>query len=150
MIGTVEPRQAVQLLRLKEHRLAAMRELLGGVNASELRQVQVTDAVRDALLAGAMDPHPQVRWWSIQLLDHLPDPAVLPALCEALDDAVPRVRRNAAHALGCMTCKPSWDGALPATAVARLAQMATSDPNAKVRSEASLALAACRDRATPP
>ena len=34
----VEPAHAVQLLRFKDRRLEAMRELLGAVNASELRE----------------------------------------------------------------------------------------------------------------
>lgn len=113
----MDPREAVQLFRIR---------------------------VRDALLAGVADPHPQVRWWSIQLLDHLADPSVVPALSAALDDPVPRVRRNAAHALGCRVGKPSGDGVNPGAVNARLAVMAASDPNAKVRAEAARALEAVR------
>ena len=34
------------------------------------------------------------------------------AIVPVLDDPVPRVRRNAADALGCVACKPTWNGRL--------------------------------------
>jgi HEAT repeat protein len=146
IIGTVGPDEAVPLLRRKERRLEAMQALVGSVNATDLRKLSVPDDVRDALIAGSADPWAPVRFACLQLLDHLPDPAVLPAICRALDDPVPRVRRLAAHALGCGTCKPTWDGALPADAVARLAALASADDNAKVRAEARNALRCWRER----
>jgi|SRR5579884_3915489 len=118
-----------------------MRALMGAVNASDVREVSVSDEVREALVTGVADPHPQVRWWCLQLLDHLPDPAVLPAVARALDDPVPRVRRQATHALGCQLCKPTWDRALPAGVVASLTELAVGDENEKVRREAGQALA---------
>jgi HEAT repeat protein len=144
----MDPAEAVQLFRLKERRIDAMRALAGAVNASDLRRLSVPDEVRNALIAGAADPYPSVRFWCLQLLDHLPDPAVLPAVCRALDDAVPRVRRLAAHALGCGMCKPTWDGALPPEAVTELAELASDDVNKKVREEASFALT-CSSRRVP-
>ena len=146
IIGLVEPGEAVQLFRLRERRVDAMRLLVGAVNATDLRRLSVPDEVRDALIAGTADPYPPVRFGCLQLLDHLPDPAVLPAICRALDDPVPRVRRLAAHALGCGMCKPTWDGAIPAEAVAKLWTMAVADDNAKVQSEARGALACWRAR----
>jgi HEAT repeat protein len=71
---------------------------------------------------------------------HLDDPRALAALAAALDDPVPRVRRNAGHALGCVACKPSWDGSLPGGAAAKLRQLAAADPNPKVRAEAQRTL----------
>jgi HEAT repeat protein len=65
------------------------------------------------------------------------------AIANLLDDDVPRVRRNAAHALGCVACKPQWSGVLPACVVEQLERLAASDPNAKVRNEARDALS-CR------
>jgi hypothetical protein len=56
---------------------------------------------------------------------------------------VPRVRKNAVHALGCVACKPGWDGGLPLEAVEKLARVATADPSEKVRAEAHRTLA-CR------
>jgi hypothetical protein len=85
--------------------------------------------------------HPQVRSWCIQLIDHLPDDRALDALVPALDDPVPRVRRNASHALGCVACKPTWDGQLASSAIEKLTDMAAHDTNAKVRQEARRTLA---------
>src|SRR5262245_11029891 len=104
----------VQALADKATRLAAMRALVGGVTATELKSVTVSDSVLHALGDGVSDRDPRVRWWSIQLLDHVADPRAVEAIVPALHDAVPRVRRNAAHALGCARCKPTWDGGLPA------------------------------------
>src|ERR1700722_15583840 len=89
-------------------------------------------------LAGIPDTHPQVRWWYIQLGPHSPDPRAVPALTDAVDDPVPRVRRKAAHALRCRECKPAWEG-LEVGVIEGLAQMAASDPNPKVAREADRA-----------
>lgn len=117
-----------------------MRALAGGVTATELRRAEPSEDAFVALLAGTRHPNPQVRWWSVQLLDHMPDPRAIAAFAERLDDPVPRVRRNAAHALGCATCKPGWDGRLNEATLAKLAALAIGDVNAKVRSEAQRAL----------
>jgi HEAT repeat protein len=136
--------QLVQALASNATRVAAIRALVGGVGATQLRSATVTDAALRALADGVSDPNPRVRWWSIQLLDHLPDSRAVDAIVPALHDPVPRVRRNAAHALGCTDCKPGWDGSLPANAHAMLARLAVADPNAKVRRQAQWALACCR------
>jgi hypothetical protein len=41
------------------------------------------------------------------MLDHLADDNSLTTMIAATCDPVPRVRRMAVHALGCMHCKPS-------------------------------------------
>jgi HEAT repeat protein len=143
IVGPVTEAQLVQALADKTTRLAAMRALVGGVTATELTSVEVSETVLQALTDGVSDADPRVRWWSIQLLDHVADPRAVEAIIPALHDPVPRVRRNAAHALGCASCKPAWDGRLPPDAHATLTTLAASDPNAKVRREAQLALA-CR------
>lgn len=135
----------VQQLGPKTSRLAAMRGLVGGITTTELRRVQLTEPAFEALTAGLRDPNPKIRWWCIQLLDHVPDPRATTAIAELLDDPVPRVRRNAAHALGCVTCKPTWHGELPTHITDNLQRLATTDPNPKVRDEAQRALA-CRPR----
>jgi HEAT repeat protein len=135
--------QLVQALADKTTRLAAMRDLVGGVTATELKSVSVSDTVLQALSAGVSDSDPRVRWWSIQLLDHVADPRAVEAIVPALHDPVPRVRRNAVHALACASCKPAWDGRLPPDAQMTLATLAASDPNAKVRREAQW-VQACR------
>ena len=129
--------QLVERLATKADRLYVMRSLLGAVNTSELRAVEVTEGALVALIGGLGHRHPRVRWWCIQMLDHCPDRRAIEAIVPLLDDAVPRVRRNAAHALGCAPCKPSWDGILSAATFERLTEMALRDPNAKVRCEAA-------------
>jgi hypothetical protein len=135
--------ELVQLLADKSVRLEATRLLLGGVTASELRSVRPTEAAFQALLCGLLSDDDQVRWWSVQLLDHCADPRSVTAIAPLLDDHVPRIRRIAAHALGCVICKPEWSGELPVGTIERLTDMAESDPNQKVRTEATLSLS-CR------
>lgn len=137
------PDDWVELLGSPAQRIDAMSTLAGGVTATELRRAQPSEEAVVALLAGTRHEHPQVRWWSVQLLDHLPDPRAIAAFAERLDDPVPRVRRNAAHALGCAACKPGWDQQLDEATTAKLAELAVKDPNLKVREEARHALA-CR------
>ena len=136
----VSDRDLVQQLAEPMERLDAMRSLVGGVTATELRHVQLTPSAFQALTDGTADSNPQVRWWAIQLLDHVPDDRTIGCFLRALDDPVPRVRRNAAHALGCRTCKPGMTSQLPAAATERLARLVLSDTTAKVRAEARRAL----------
>jgi HEAT repeat protein len=119
----------------------ALRSLAGGVSATHLRTTELTDSAFDAVLEGLADANPRVRWWCIQVLDHLPDPRAVGEIATLLDDPVPRVRRNAAHALGCVACKPTWTGDLPSGVVDKLTRLAADDPSPKVRSEAAYALA---------
>jgi HEAT repeat protein len=123
--------------------VAVLQALYGTLKGTQMRSVRLPPATLDALAAGVGHPHPRVRWWCIQVLDHCDDPAAVVAVVPALDDPVPRVRRNAAHALGCVICKPAWDGSLPPGTLDRLVAMAESDPNAKVRATARHSLA-CR------
>jgi HEAT repeat protein len=122
----------------------AMFELAGGWSATVLREAVLTDAAFAALVEGLADPHPRVRWWCITLLDHVPDIRAVAAIEPLLDDPVARVRRNAAHALGCLACKPDWCGALAPETVTKLEALATSDENARVRRDASIALLTVR------
>ena len=133
----------VQRFRRNDAVRDAMFGLAGGWTATELKGVRLSDAAFAALVEGLQDPHPRVRWWCIQLLDHVSDERAIAAISPLLDDPVPRVRRNAAHALGCVACKPEWTGDLPGTTTARLAELARDDPNAKVRAESWWALS-CR------
>ena len=129
--------------------LSVLDAIYGTRKGREARAVKLAPTLVDALAAGVRHPHPRVRWWCIQVLDHSDDPAAIAAIAPALDDPVPRVRRNAAHALGCVICKPAWDGSLPPGTLDRLAELADSDPNAKVRLTARHSLA-CRAAATAP
>jgi HEAT repeat protein len=122
----------------------AMLELAGGWSATVLRDAKLTDAAFEALVEGLSDPHPRVRWWCISLLDHVPDIRAIGAIEPLLDDPIPRVRRNAAHALGCLACKPEWCGAVAPGTVAKLEALAAHDENARVRRDASIALLTVR------
>jgi HEAT repeat protein len=122
----------------------AMLELAGGWSATVLRDAKLTDAAFGALVEGLADPHPRVRWWCISLLDHVPDIRAIAAIEPLLDDPIPRVRRNAAHALGCIACKPEWCGAVALGTVAKLEALAVHDENARVRRDASIALLTVR------
>jgi HEAT repeat protein len=132
--------QWIEALAVPSQRLDSMRSLIGGVNARELRSVVVSDDALQALIDGLTHENAQVRWWCVQLLDHCSDTRAIDALVPVLDDPVPRVRRNAAHALGCTGCKPTWSGDLSDRALRRLEFMVESDPNRKVREEARRAL----------
>lgn len=137
---TVDPRVLVHRLGDRRQLQRAFRGLAGGMTATELRRIgRLPDDVFDALVEGLGDPNPRIRWWCIQILDHVPDERAISAIAPLLDDPVDRVRRNAAHALGCLTCKPSADSSLPDHLLARLAELADSDPSLKVRREAATA-----------
>ena len=57
--------------------VALITGLLGAANSRDLKDVQVTDDVFDALVAGLGHQDSRVRWWSVQLLDHCPDPRAI-------------------------------------------------------------------------
>jgi len=136
----MDPQTLVKLLAQRPGRLDTIRQLVGGVTATELRRARVDQPTLDALAEGVQEPDSRVRWWCVQLLDHLDDQRALTALIEALGDPVPRARRNACHALSCLACKPSWDSVLPDAAHGKLRQLAAADPNPKVRAEADRTL----------
>jgi HEAT repeat protein len=133
--------EVVQLFGVRGRELDALRELAGGVTATHLRTATLPDDSFAALVAGLSDRNPRVRWWCVQVLDHVSDVRSVSAIVSLLDDPVARVRRNAAHALGCVACKPDWDRVLPNAALRRLSDLAERDPSDKVRREAAVALA---------
>jgi hypothetical protein len=130
----------VQLFGSKARQTEALRRLVGGVTATHLRTVVLSGAASDAVIEGLSDPNPRIRWWCVQVLDHVGDERSTTAIAHALDDPVARVRRNAAHALGCRACKPGWEIAFSPEVGARLSRIAAADPNDKVRHEARRAL----------
>jgi HEAT repeat protein len=137
----------VEALSDKDLRSDAMRQLVGGVTATELRSVRLADEVFDALVRGTHHANPVVRWWSVQLLDHCPDERAITALIPLFEDPVPRVRRNSVHAVGCPACKPIASQRPDASLLDRLRQIANDDPSPKVRREATLSLARLTGRA---
>jgi HEAT repeat protein len=142
-------RELVQRLAVKAGRVETMRALMGAVTAIEMRGSTTKPETYAALVEGLDNPNPQVRYWCVALLDHLPDRDIVDAVAPMLDDPVPRVRRIAAHALGCTGCRPSCPLTVPQPVVERLATLAETDPNAKVRMEAGLTLRTIRAAGRP-
>jgi len=100
----------------------------------------------DVLLANVDHPRARVRFGVAQAMDHFADQRCAEPLRRMLRDPVPRVRWAAIHSLGCDTCKltplvPGDD------MVARLIEIATTDPSIRVRRVAAYELGgACYDR----
>ncbi len=104
----LSPDQLVDLLADKTQRHAVIVALVGGITATELRRVKVTDEAKQALIAGLKRPNSKVRWWCIQLMDHIADESYVPHLMEAAhNDPTPKNRRHAIHAATCEVCKPN-------------------------------------------
>ena len=134
-------RELVQRFGVKSERLAAMEALVGtSLGATALRKVQLAPEAYDALVEGLRDPNPAVRYNCVSLLDHVPNAEALFAVVPLLDDPVPRVRRIAVHTLACIACKPTAEINLPSELLAKVAEMAESDPSEKVRNEARITL----------
>src|SRR5688500_7614480 len=104
----LSPNQLVVLFADKVHRNPAILALVGGITATELRHVKITQVVKEALILGLKHPNSKVRWWCIQLMDHVADESYLQPLLEAAYfDPTPKNRRHAIHALCCEICKPN-------------------------------------------
>jgi HEAT repeats len=133
----LSPQQLVDLLGDKRQHQAAVIALLGGITATELRRVKVTDAAKHALIAGLKHPNSKVRWWCIQYMDHVADESYLQPLLEAArTDPTPKNRRHAIHALTCDICKPERCS-LDIDIRAELANIAETDSDESVRAIAS-------------
>lgn len=104
---SLSPDELVNLLADKQRRNDAIRFLVGGLTATELRRVKLTEATFLALVKGLKHPNPKVRWWCLQLFDHIGDEKCVPHIIPLLQDPVPRVRKHALHALECEACKQS-------------------------------------------
>jgi HEAT repeat protein len=83
--------------------------------------------------AAVEDPEASVRWSAVDVLDHYDEHRHDSAFAAALRDPVPRVRRHAAHALGCEACSSAPRAVDPVPA---LLECAAADGNAKVRRQA--------------
>jgi HEAT repeat protein len=118
----------------------AIIDLVGAINANDLRRVQVHPAAKAALIAGLDHPNAKVRWWCLQLMDHLADESYLQPIISKLADPVAKVRRHAIHALSCDACKPNRR-ALEIDIESALRAVVESDPDEKVREEARQSLA---------
>ena len=94
-----------------------------------------------ALIAGLDHPNAKVRWWCLQLMDHLSDESYLEPILSKLSDPVAKVRRHAVHALSCAVCKPSRQ-ALAVDIEATLRGVLATDSDEKVCAEARKGLVA--------
>ena len=96
-------------------------------------------AGRSAAMEGLRHPEPPVRRGCVDFLDHHADEGCADDLRRvALHDPIPRVRRFAVHALGCVRCKAS---PLDIDLIEFFAEVvARSNESAKVRREAIYAL----------
>lgn len=132
------PGQLVDLLADKRQRNAVIVALVGGITATELRRVKVSDKAKQALIAGLKHPNSKVRWWCIQLMDHIADESYLAPLLEAAQtDPTPKNRRHAIHAMTCEICKPQRQPlAVDAGMLAELAVIARLDSDLSVRETA--------------
>src|SRR5215211_5856922 len=106
-LDELSPSQLVDKLWDKRQRNAVIVALVGGITATELRTVKVSEAARQALIDGLKHRNSKIRWWCIQLMDHIADDSYRDALMEAAQtDPTPKNRRHAIHALTCEVCKP--------------------------------------------
>jgi hypothetical protein len=132
----LSPSQLVDLFADKTRRNDAVRALVGGLTATELRRVNVSEPAKQALIAGLKHPNSKVRWWCIQLMDHVADESyLLPLLEAAHTDPTPKNRRHAIHALTCESCKPDRQS-LDVDLRSELADIAASDSDLSVRTMA--------------
>jgi hypothetical protein len=131
----LSPTQLVDLFADKTQRNAAIVALIGGITAAELRRVNVSPVAKAALMAGLKHPNSKVRWWCIQLMDHIADETYLQPLLEAAQsDPTPKNRRHAIHAMTCEICKPKREKLnIDADLRATLSEIARLDSDASVR-----------------
>ena len=118
-----------------KRRNQAIVDLVGAINANDLRRVRVKPEARAALISGLDHPNAKVRWWCLQLMDHLADESYLDPMLTKLSDPVAKVRRHAIHALSCGVCKPNRQP-LAVRIEAALVRALQSDPDRRVRQEA--------------
>jgi len=139
-------KQANQLAELIDafadsaRRNAAIVELIGAIDAKDLGRARVSPGAKVALIAGLEHPNAKVRWWCLQLMDHLAVESDLEPILSRLSDPVAKVRRHAIHALSCAVCKPDRRAlAVEIKGVLRGAR--ETDPDPRVREEAREGLA---------
>ncbi len=117
----------------------AIVKLVGAINARDLRRVRVDPEAKAALIAGLDHPNAKVRWWCLQLIDHLADESYLEPMLSKLSDPIAKVRRHAIHALSCGACKPNRR-TLAIRIESALRAVLETDPDERVREEAHNAL----------
>lgn len=122
-----------------KRRNQAILDLVGAINANDLRRVRVSPEAKAALISGLDHPNAKVRWWCLQLMDHLADESYLEPVLSKLNDPVAKVRRHAIHALSCGACKPDRQ-VLTVQIESALRAALSTDPDQRVQEEARQAL----------
>lgn len=134
--------ELVNRLAYKEGRNQVIISLVGAINARDLAKVTLKPEAKVALIEGLKHKNAKVRWWCLQLMDHLADESFIPAILPLLNDPVGRVRKHAVHALTCDVCKPDRCGLELSTNIkTRIEEVARWDIDERVRNEANVALA---------
>ena len=142
MEGPLDFTALVNRLAYKVDRNETIVQLVGAINARDLAEVSLKPEAKAALIQGLQHTNPKVRWWCLQLMDHLADESFIPFILPVLDDPIGKVRRHAVHALTCEVCKPDRCGLEISESIRiRIAEVAHSDADARVRKEASTAVA---------
>jgi HEAT repeat protein len=122
-----------------KRRNQAILDLIGAINANDLRRARVNSEAKAALISGLNHPNAKVRWWCLQLMDHLADETYLEPILSKLTDPVAKVRRHAIHALSCGVCKPNRQ-VLAVQIESALRAALSADPDQRVKEEARQAL----------
>ena len=123
-------------------RIESARELM-------LKSPERHDRFLVVLVDGLSHAKPRARFEFAHLLDTFGDARCIEPLKKLMDDAVPRVRWMAMHALTCHACNPETCPHDPAL-VARIAHHARADESMAVRRHATIALGLSRNRAIEP
>ena len=133
--------ELVNRLAYKEGRNQTIIDLVGAINARDLAKVKLRPEAKEALIAGLKHRNAKVRWWCLQLMDHVADESFIPFVLPLLHDPVGKVRKHAVHVLTCDICKPDRCGLeLSQEIMERLEKVALEDEDIRVRNEARGAL----------
>lgn len=98
--------QLVNKLWDKRIRNRVVQTLVGGLTATEMRTIaKLSSEARVAIIGGLNHWSPPVRWWCLQIIDHLADESLLEYVVPLLNDPIQRVRKQAEHTLTCVDCK---------------------------------------------
>src|SRR5262245_46151652 len=128
--------EVVDRLKIRSERFNALLLITDGrVGARANRGRRLSSDRVDALIWGLRHTSPVVRRCCLELLDQHPDDRAISNIVACLDDAIPRVRWHAVHALICDVCKPGASY-LSGEILDRIRAMARGDSNAKVRAQA--------------
>ena len=77
----------------KRLRNDAVVALVGAINARDLSNITLKPEAKKALIGGLEHGNAKVRWWCLQLMDHLADESFVPFILPLLGDPVGKVRK---------------------------------------------------------